>query len=97
MNHLSASRARFGWAQPHRPVDIKLQHRLGIFGSVARDQATQTSDIDVIVEMPPDLFQLIGLKQDLEELLDRPVDIVRYREHMNRFLKERIDKEAIYV
>lgn len=71
--------------------------RLGIFGSVARDQATETSDIDVIVEMPPDLFQLIGLKQELEELLDRPVDIVRYREHMNRFLKERIDKEAIYV
>ena len=58
---------------------------------------TATSDIDVIVEMPPDLFQLIGLKQELEELLDRPVDIVRYREQMNRFLKERIDREAIYV
>ncbi len=71
--------------------------RLGIFGSAARDQMTATSDIDVIVEMPPDLFQLIGLKQELEELLDRPVDIVRYREQMNRFLKERIDREAIYV
>lgn len=71
--------------------------RLGVFGSVARDQATETSDIDVVVEMPPDLFKLVGLKQELEELLDRPVDIVRYREHMNRFLKERIDKEAIYV
>lgn len=58
---------------------------------------TATSDIDVIVEMPPDLFQLIGLKQELEELLDRPVDIVRYREQMNRFLKERIDREVIYV
>ena len=71
--------------------------RLGVFGSVARDQATETSDIDVVVEMPPDLFKLVGLKQELEELLDRPVDIVRYRENMNRFLKERIDKEAIYV
>ncbi|MCB0024396.1 MAG: nucleotidyltransferase domain-containing protein [Caldilinea sp.] len=71
--------------------------RLGIFGSAARDQMTDTSDIDVIVEMPPDLFQLIGLKQELEELLDRPVDIVRYRDQMNRFLKERIDREAIYV
>jgi len=50
--------------------------RLGIFGSAARDQMTATSDIDVIVEMPPDLFQLIGLKQELEELLDRPVDIL---------------------
>ncbi len=83
----------------HRP-ELSVRYgftRLGIFGSVARDQATGTSDIDVIVEMPPDLFQLIGLKQELEELLDRSVDIVRYREKMNRFLKERIDKEAIYV
>ena len=71
--------------------------RLGIFGSAARDQMTDTSDIDVIVEMPPDLFQLIGLKQELEELLDRLVDIVRYREQMNGFLNERIDREAIYV
>jgi uncharacterized protein len=71
--------------------------RLGVFGSVARDQATETSDVDIIVEMPPDLFQLIGLKQELEELLDRPVDIVRYREQMNCLLKERIDREAIYV
>jgi predicted nucleotidyltransferase len=83
----------------HRP-ELSARYgftRLGIFGSVARDQATGTSDIDVIVEMPPDLFQLVGLKQELEELLDRPVDIVRYREKMNRFLKERIDEEAIYV
>jgi uncharacterized protein len=71
--------------------------RLGVFGSVARDQTTEISDVDVIVEMPPDLFQMIGLQQELEELLDRPVDIVRYREQMNHFLKERIDKEAIYV
>lgn len=71
--------------------------RLGIFGSAARGQATDTSDIDIIVEMPPDLFQLVGLKQELELLLNRPVDIVRYRQQMNSFLRERIDKEAIYV
>ncbi len=71
--------------------------RLGVFGSVARDQATDDSDVDVIVEMPPDLLQMVGLKQELEALLERPVDIVRYRAQMNRFLKERIDREAIYV
>ncbi len=42
--------------------------RLGIFGSVARDEATETSDIDIIVEMPPDLFQMIHMKEDLARL-----------------------------
>jgi predicted nucleotidyltransferase len=40
---------------------------------------------------------LIGIKQDLEDLLKRSVDIVRYRETMNDFLKQRIEQEAIYV
>jgi len=43
------------------------------------------------------LVPLIGIKQDLEEQLNCPVDIVRYRDRMNEFLKKRIDKEAVYV
>jgi hypothetical protein len=43
------------------------------------------------------MFNLIGIKQDLEEEFHRPVDIVRYREKMNRFLKRRIEKEVVYV
>ena len=72
--------------------------KLGIFGSVARDQFTDKSDVDVVVELAyPDLFILVGIKQDLEELLQRPVDIVRYRPNMNEFLKHRIEQEAVYV
>ena len=72
--------------------------RIGIFGSVARGSMNDQSDIDIVVELgKPDLFYLIGIKQDLEEKLHRPVDIVRYRDKMNAFLKKRIDKEAIYV
>ncbi len=44
-----------------------------------------------------DLFDLIGIKLDLEEQLSQDVDIVSYREKMNEFLKHRIDKEAVYV
>jgi predicted nucleotidyltransferase len=40
---------------------------------------------------------MIGIKQDLEERLHRNVDVISYREKMNAFLKNRIDKEAIYV
>ena len=72
--------------------------RIGIFGSAARDSMNEQSDIDVVVELgKPDLFYLIGIKQDLEEKFRRPVDIVRYRARMNAFLKKRIDKEAVYV
>jgi uncharacterized protein len=66
------------------------------WGEKAR--VTEQSDIDVVVELEdPDMFNLISIKQDLEEELNRPVDIVRYREKMNIFLKARIEKEAIYV
>jgi len=40
---------------------------------------------------------MIGIKQDLEKRLHRKVDVISYREKMNTFLKNRIDKEAIYA
>ncbi|OGQ88526.1 MAG: nucleotidyltransferase [Deltaproteobacteria bacterium RIFOXYD12_FULL_56_24] len=71
---------------------------LGIFGSVARDEAVENSDVDVVVRIAkPDLFLLAGLKYELEERLHRQVDIVAYRKNMNQFLKKRIDGEAVYV
>jgi predicted nucleotidyltransferase len=58
--------------------------RLGVFGSVARDWATEASDVDIVIELEqPDLLALIGVKQELEELLHIPTDVVRYREKMN--------------
>lgn len=72
--------------------------RIGVFGSVAREEDTDASDVDVVVELGrPDLLALIGVKQELEQLLHRPVDVVRYREGMNAYLKRRIEQEAVYV
>ena len=60
--------------------------------------STNQSDVDIVVELErQDLFDLIGIKQDLEEEFDCPVDIISYRKKMNPFLKQRIDDEAIYV
>jgi len=71
---------------------------IGIFGSIARDEAGKDSDVDVVVRISePDLFMLVGIKNDLEERLRRPVDIVTYSDTMNPFLKKRIDNEAVYV
>ena len=72
--------------------------KLGIFGSVAKNRMKDESDIDIVVNLTrQDLFELIGIKQDLEERLKYPIDIVSYRETMNSFLKKRIDEEAVYV
>ena len=72
--------------------------RLGVFGSVAKNRAQDNSDIDIVVKLTKqDLFEIIGIKQELEEKFQVPVDIVSYREKMNAFLKKRIDTEAFYV
>ena len=71
---------------------------IGVFGSVAREEAGEDSDVDVVIRISkPDLFMLVGIKNELEERLHRPVDIVTYRESMNKFLKRRIDGEAVYA
>lgn len=71
---------------------------LGMFGSIAREESTEQSDVDVVVNLrKQDLFNLVGIKQDLEDQLHASVDVISYREKMNPFLKKRIDKEAVYV
>ena len=71
---------------------------IGLFGSVARDEAKKDSDVDVVVKIKtPDPFIIVHIKEDIEEQLQLHVDIVRLREKMNPFLNKRIDKEAVYV
>jgi hypothetical protein len=65
--------------------------------TLARGEDTDASDVDVVELERPDLLLLAGIKQKLEELLQRPVDVVRYREQMNPFLKKRILRDAVYV
>ena len=71
--------------------------RIGIFGSVARDEAKDDSDVDVVVDMTPDLFLMVHVKELLEEAFHTPVDVIRYREQINPLLKKRIDRETAYV
>lgn len=71
---------------------------IGLFGSVARNETKETSDVDICIKTKKaDMFALVHIKADLEELMSAHIDIVRIREKMNPFLKSRIDKEAIYV
>jgi predicted nucleotidyltransferase len=71
---------------------------IGFFGSVARDEDGDESDVDIVVRISePDFFILAGIKDDLENRLNKSVDIVSYKDSMNPFLKMRIDSEAVYV
>ncbi|HHE33090.1 MAG TPA: nucleotidyltransferase [Chlorobaculum parvum] len=71
---------------------------IGLFGSYARDLASEESDVDIVIETrEPDLYKMVHIKEDLEQRLNKPVDIVRKREKMNPYLKKRIERDAEYV
>lgn len=71
---------------------------IGVFGSVARDEATENSDVDIVVKTEtPNPFNIVHIKENLEIQLNKKVDIVRLRDNMNPFLLKRIKKEAVYV
>lgn len=55
--------------------------RVGLFGSAARGAANPDSDIDILVDIPKrmTLLDLIGIKQQLEKVLGKKVDLVEYQ------------------
>jgi len=55
------------------------------------------SDIDIFVQMKSDLFKLVELKQQIEEDLQKKVDIIRNHKYMKPFLLEMIQKDINYV
>lgn len=74
--------------------------KIGIFGSFARNEQTEKSDIDIIIEMPRGTDDIFEKKQQLRELLKnhfhREIDICRERA-IKPLFKEMILKDAIYV
>jgi hypothetical protein len=78
---------------------IAAQHgarNVRVFGSVARGEADEASDIDFLVELEPGrtLFDLGGLLMDLRELLGREVDVATARGLKPR-IRERVLREAV--
>lgn len=72
--------------------------RMGIFGSVARGEQTEQSDVDVCYGgKAPSLITLCKIEEDLETIFGTKVDLVRVRDGMNAILRQRIQKEGIYV
>ncbi len=68
-----------------------------LFGSVAREQQTENSDVDVCVEMPPRLLKLVAAGQYLEEKLGCRVDVIRRHSNMNPVLMKEIENDGVCI
>ena len=71
--------------------------RLGLFGSCARGEATQSSDLDFLVELEKKSFDVyMDLKDFLEEMFGCKVDLVM-KDALKPRLREPILKETVYA
>ena len=73
---------------------------IGIFGSVARQENREDSDLDIVVDIDnlSSVPKAQGtLKTVLTEMFHCEIDLVRFRSSLPPFLKQNIEKEAIYV
>jgi uncharacterized protein len=71
--------------------------RIGIFGSVAREKAGPESDVDIIVELEEPTFDhYMDLKFRLEEVFQRPVDLV-LADTVKPRLRPVIEREVVYA
>ncbi len=73
--------------------------RMMIFGSVARGEQRDDSDVDVCIEPTTiiDYFMLAELQQQLMELCGTKVDLLTMHDRMSPELKKAIERDAIYV
>ena len=84
----------------HKPT---LAERFGVtglalFGSFARDQATDTSDVDILVrfDSPATSKTYFGVQFYIEDLLSRPVDLVTEKA-LRPELRPYVEREAVHV
>jgi len=69
---------------------------LRVFGSVSRGEATDKSDIDLLINLEPGrtLLDIIAIKQDLGDLLGCNVDVVT-EDSVSPYIREQILKDAV--
>ena len=69
--------------------------KAGIFGSFARGEQKKNSDIDILIEPTKGMgLEFVGLKLELEDNLDKKIDLITYKS-IHPMLKERILREEI--
>lgn len=71
-------------------------NRIGLFGSFARDEATQESDIDIVVNMELSFDKFFELKYFLEAAFETKVDLCKEK-NLRLLVKNQIKNEIIYI
>ncbi|MBQ6085040.1 MAG: nucleotidyltransferase family protein [Bacteroidaceae bacterium] len=80
----------------------ELKNKFGItsmslFGSVARDEHQEGSDVDIFVVMPPKFYNHVAAALYLEELLGCNVDLIQEHRNIRPFFKQQIERDGIRV
>ena len=69
--------------------------RLGVFGSVARGEQTESSDLDICVEIEtPNFYILCDIQ---EKLTGYKIDLLRLRQNLNELLMNNIRRDGIFA
>ncbi|MCW8860087.1 MAG: nucleotidyltransferase family protein [Deltaproteobacteria bacterium] len=87
---INDKKAIIATAEKHQATNLRL------FGSVARGEDNESSDIDLLVDFMPGstLFDQIDLMDELTQILGRKVDVVSSRA-LNEYIRQRILEEAL--
>lgn len=81
---------------------IELREKFNIssmrlFGSVARNEHHEGSDVDVFVTMPPNFYNYMSATDYLEELLGCEVDLIRDHSNLRPFFRQQIEHDGIDI
>ncbi|MBR6017508.1 MAG: nucleotidyltransferase family protein [Paludibacteraceae bacterium] len=83
----------------HAPI---LRERFGmtsmtLFGSVARGEQTDDSDVDVLVEMPPKYYEACAANDYLEEITGCRVDMIRRHKNLTPFFVKQVERDGVKI
>lgn len=68
-----------------------------LFGSTARGEDKEDSDVDIFVDMPPKAMKLFSLSEFLRTLLGKEVDVIRNHARLNDFFLQEIERDGIRI
>lgn len=72
--------------------------RSALFGSFARNEAHEASDVDILVELPKgkSLVDLVGLRMQLSEVLEKNVDVMTF-DSLHYLLRDKVQSELVSI
>lgn len=72
--------------------------QLALFGSTARGEQREGSDIDVCVKLQKNTFRIyMTVKEELERIFNKKVDLLTLHENMRKLFRQNIERDAIFI